>query len=37
MPIASFKEDTYQVIQNKYSKFMKDVASKGSRCVAREE
>jgi MoaA/NifB/PqqE/SkfB family radical SAM enzyme len=37
LPIASFKEDTYQVIQNKYSKFMKDVSSKGSRCVAREE
>jgi len=37
LPIASFKEDTYQVINSKYTKFMDDVASKGSRCVAREE
>jgi MoaA/NifB/PqqE/SkfB family radical SAM enzyme len=36
LPIASFKDDTYQVIQNKYSKFMKDISKDGSRCLARE-
>jgi len=34
-PIASFKTDTYQTIQNKYTKFMDSVPS--GVCLAREE
>ena len=33
-PIASFKEDTYQAIQNKYSAFMSSLSS--GTCLARE-
>ena len=33
-PIASFKEDTYQVIQNKYSAFMSSLSA--GTCLARE-
>ncbi len=34
--IASFKEDTYQTIQNKFSEFMSNASTGGSRCIARE-